>query len=82
VRTIRVSELKAKCLAILEEVERTGEPVTILRRGRPVAQLVPPAWGQGKYPQDSLQGTVEILDDILDPVLPAEAWEALAGDPK
>jgi prevent-host-death family protein len=75
-RTIRASEFKAKCLAILDEVERTGEAVVILKRGRPVAHLVPPALGQEKYPQRSLEGTVEILGDILEPVLPAEMWEA------
>lgn len=79
-RSVRASEFKAKCLAILDEVERTGEPVTILKRGRPVARLVPPASGQGKYPQESLHGTVEILGDILEPVLPAAAWEAESGE--
>lgn len=78
-RSIRASELKAKCLSILDEVEQTGEPVTILKRGRPVARLVPPAAGKGKYPQESLHGTVEILGAILEPVLPAEAWEAEGG---
>lgn len=75
-REIRASEFKAKCLAILDEVERTGEPVTILKRGRPVARLVPPAIGQNRYPQQALFGTVEILGDIIEPVFPAEAWEA------
>jgi prevent-host-death family protein len=75
-REIRASEFKAKCLAILDEVERTGEPVTILKRGRPVARLIPPASGQSKYPQHALFGTVEVLGDILEPVLPASAWEA------
>lgn len=75
-RTIRASEFKAKCLAILDEVDRTGEPVTILKRGRPVARLVPPASGEGKYPQDSLRGTVKIHGDLLEPILPADAWEA------
>lgn len=79
-REIRASEFKAKCLAILDEVERTGEPVTILKRGRPVARLVPPALGQSRYPQHSLFGTVEILGDIVEPVLPAEDWEA-EGEP-
>jgi prevent-host-death family protein len=79
-RSIRASEFKAKCLAILDEVERTGEPVMILKRGRAVARLVPPT-GEGKYPQDSLRGTVEILGDILEPVLPADAWEAEGGEP-
>lgn len=67
-RSIRASELKAKCLAILDEVERTGEPVTILKRGRPVAHIVPPITGQGRYPQEFLRGTVEILGDVLEPV--------------
>ena len=79
-REIRASEFKAKCLAILDEVERTGEPVTILKRGRPVARLVPPALGQIRYPQHALFGTVEILGDIVEPVLPAEDWEA-EGEP-
>lgn len=79
-RSIRASEFKAKCLAILDDVERTGEPITILKRGRPVARLVPPARGEGKYPQDALKGTVKILGDILEPVLPAEMWEAEGGE--
>jgi prevent-host-death family protein len=79
-RSIRASEFKAKCLAILDEVERTGEPVTILKRGRAVARLVPPTRGEGKYPQDSLKGTVKILGDVIEPVLPAEMWEAERGE--
>ena len=35
------SEFKAKCLAILDQVNSTRETVTILKRGKPVAQLVP-----------------------------------------
>lgn len=74
-RTIRASEFKAKCLAILDEVARTGESVTILKRGRPVASLVPPSLGEGKYPQHALRGTVKIHGDLLEPVLPTDAWE-------
>jgi prevent-host-death family protein len=75
-RSIRASEFKAKCLAILDEVNRTGEAVTIVKRGRPVARLLPPVQGEGRYPQESLRGTVKILGDILEPVLPPDAWEA------
>jgi prevent-host-death family protein len=78
-RSINASEFKAKCLAILDEVEETGEPVTILKRGRPVARLIPPMSSEGAYPQQSLLGTVEILGDILGPVLPEGEWEVLAG---
>ncbi len=40
--TISASEFKATCLSILDKVERTGEPVLITKRGKPVAQVVPP----------------------------------------
>jgi len=81
-RLIRATEFKAKCLAILDEVERTGEPVTILKRGRPVARLLPTIPEEGhRYPQHALRGTVEILGDVIEPELPAEAWEAEGGEP-
>ena len=75
-KTVTVSEFKAKCLPILDEVARTGEPVTILKRGKPVAQLIAPVqWGKG-YPQEQIMGTVRIKGDIVEPPLPAEVWEA------
>jgi prevent-host-death family protein len=78
-RSIRATEFKAKCLAILDEVEQSGEPVLILKRGRPVARLIPPPAGPEGYPQYALFGTVEILGDLIEPVLPADAWEAEGG---
>jgi len=38
---ISVTELKQRCLEVVREVERTGRPVAITRRGRMVAQLEP-----------------------------------------
>jgi prevent-host-death family protein len=74
-REINASEFKAKCLAILDEVAQTGQPVTILKRGRPIAQLIPPVHQLGRYPQEALVGTVQIHGDIVVPVLPAETWD-------
>ena len=79
-RSINAAEFKAKCLAILDEVARTGEAVTILKRGRPVARLVPPLPAGRGYPQDALRGTVEIHGDVMEPVLPPEVWDAVRGD--
>jgi prevent-host-death family protein len=42
-RTMAAGEFKAKCLAVLDEVEQTGTEVVITKRGREVARLVPPA---------------------------------------
>jgi len=77
-KAFKASEFKAKCLAILDEVERTGEPVAISKRGRIVAQLVPPRPASDvRYPQLGLRGKARILGDIVSPVLPPQAWEAL-----
>ena len=74
-RTISASDFKAKCLALLDEVKRTGEVVTILKRGKPVAQLVPPVPRESVFPQQSLIGTVQIRGDIIEPVLDSSLWE-------
>lgn len=73
--TINASEFKAKCLAILDEVFDTGEAVVILKRGRPVAQLVPPPPSNARYPHDELRDSVVIKGDVMGPVLPAETWD-------
>jgi prevent-host-death family protein len=39
--TVNSTDAKNRLNAILAEVERTGEPVTITNHGRPVAMLVP-----------------------------------------
>ncbi|MGH9465624.1 MAG: type II toxin-antitoxin system Phd/YefM family antitoxin [Thermoanaerobaculia bacterium] len=76
--SINASEFKAKCLGLLDEVARTGESLTILKRGRPLARLVPVQVESTGWPQEDLVGTVEILGDVVSPVLPANAWEAVA----
>jgi prevent-host-death family protein len=73
---ISASEFKAKCLAILDQVNETREVVTILKRGKPVAQLVPPMEQDAGYPQDDLRGSVRVLGDIVAPAEPSEDWES------
>lgn len=56
---------------------RTGEPVTILEPGLPVARLVGMAQQDGaRSPQESLRGALRILAKIIEPVLPSADWEA------
>lgn len=38
---ISVTEFKQRCLEIVRQVERTGRPIAITRRGRVVARLSP-----------------------------------------
>jgi prevent-host-death family protein len=40
-KEVLISEFKAKCIAIIDEMNRTRDSVIITRRGRPVARLEP-----------------------------------------
>jgi prevent-host-death family protein len=42
-KEVELSEFKAKCTAILEQLQKTKEPVLVMRRGKPLAELVPPS---------------------------------------
>ena len=79
-RSINASEFKARCLALLDHVHASRESITILKRGRPVAQLSPPLLPEEGYPQDELRGSVQVLGDSESPALPPSAWEAESGD--
>ncbi|HEY7056560.1 MAG TPA: type II toxin-antitoxin system Phd/YefM family antitoxin [Vicinamibacterales bacterium] len=38
---IAAAEFKAKCLSLLDQVRHDGRPITITKRGRVVARLIP-----------------------------------------
>lgn len=74
--TIAISKFKATCLALLDRVNKTGEPLLITKRGKPVAQVTPPP--PPEPPKKSafgcMAGTAKILGDIVEP-LGEEDWE-------
>ena len=39
---ITISKFKATCLAVLDNVKRTGRPVLVTRHGKPIAVIDPP----------------------------------------
>ena len=40
-RTVAVSEFKAHCLRLVDEVARQGKGIVVTKRGKPIARLVP-----------------------------------------
>jgi prevent-host-death family protein len=76
--TIMISKFKATCLAVLERVKRTGEPVLVTRRGEPVALIEPPPRPKK---QKSWLGMFssrgKITGDIISPALRLSEWEVL-----
>ena len=39
-KTMGAGEFKARCLKVMDQVQRTREPLLITKRGKPVAKLV------------------------------------------
>lgn len=79
-KSVAVTEFKAHCLSLLEDVARTGEPIVVTKRGKPLARVVPSPATTARYPQDTLKGTGAILGDVISPVLPPSAWNAVRGE--
>jgi len=76
-KEVAVSEFKAKCLGLIEEVRKTRKPIRLTRFGQPVAELVPasPPKPEGRR-LGSMVGTAEILGDIVGPTGSFEDWDA------
>ena len=68
---VAAAKAKTHLLQLLDQVERERRPITITKRGRAVAQLVPvpPESNVSKFDQvfGSMAGTVKILGDIVSP---------------
>ena len=75
---VAISEFKAKCLALLEQVRKTKKPILITRRGQPVAEIVPPSPAKPKGDWlGSMKGSFDIVGDIVSPVIDLTDIEAL-----
>jgi len=75
-RTMSAAEFKTHCLRVMDEVRRRREPVVVTKKGVPVAKLVPADEPPAEI-FNALKGRIEIVGDIVSPVVPAEEWEAL-----
>ncbi len=69
---------KAKCLAIMDQVQARREAVLITKNGKPVARLVPI-----EEEKDSIfgfyAGGLAIHGDVDAPAIPAKEWKRLNG---
>jgi len=72
---IAAGEFKAKCLALMDEVQMKRTPLTITKNGKPVACLVP-APIEGRDPIFGFyEGKGKIVGDIMAPLYTDEEWE-------
>ncbi len=72
-KTIPAGQFKARCLAIMDEVQAKRQAVVITKRGKPVAQLIPV-----EKEEDDIfafyKGKIKINGDIVSPAFSPEEW--------
>jgi prevent-host-death family protein len=75
VKHLPAEKFKAHCLAIMDEVQATGEPL-VTKNGKPVVKLVP-----AEMKDENIFGYMarkaKIVGDIVSPVTPLKDWKAL-----
>ena len=75
-KIVGATEFKADCLRLIDDMNRSGEPVTITRRGKPVASLVPVA----RAAPASLIGALNVAaihyDEPFAPAVETADWDA------
>lgn len=78
-RVVTATELKAKCLALLDEIDDRGDTITVTKRGRPVATLQPVKKRPWRSPKGAWVGKVEIVGDIVG-FDASRPWDSLRKD--
>ena len=77
--TVSATDFKAKCLALIDEMNRTKVPIVVTKRGKPVAELYP-ARAEEKVAESffgSMKGTVLRYDDPFAPAIDPGEWDAM-----
>ena len=82
--SVPISQFKARCLALLAEVERSGRPLLVTKRGKPLARVLPPTARKPGWWFGCMAGTGRILGDLTEPLWTEEdqvradrAWDEL-----
>jgi antitoxin (DNA-binding transcriptional repressor) of toxin-antitoxin stability system len=66
-KKIPISKFAANCQAIIDEAIASGQPVTITRSGKAIAEIVPaPARRQPPRQLGGMEGTLDPTDDLID----------------
>jgi prevent-host-death family protein len=70
------SVFKARCLSVMNDIQATGEPVIVTKRGKPVVKVIPAEPEKGDI-LGFMAGEFEIVGDIESPVVPPSHWKIM-----
>lgn len=73
---VAAAEFKAKCLALIDDVHEHGRPITITKRGRVVARLIP-AEDEAERPWLQVRGTARWKGSPFAPAVDEDDIDAL-----
>lgn len=64
-KTVLISEFKAKCIQMLKDVQKNGQPLTVTLRGEPIVRVEPIRKEARRVRLGALKGSIEIRGDII-----------------
>jgi len=73
-KQMRASTFKARCLKVMSDIQATGEPVIVTKRGKPVVKIVPVNQEKDDI-FGFMAGKFKIVGDIESPVVPLKDWK-------
>ena len=75
-QTIKASEFKAKCLALMDEVALTGETIRVTKHGKPIVELRSLKPEKPQSPFGWHKGQIKEHGDIMSPI-DVDEWDVL-----
>jgi prevent-host-death family protein len=75
-KQMRASVFKARCLTVMNDVQATGEPVIVTKRGKPVVKVVP-VESEHNDLFGFMAGKFKIVGNIEAPVVPLKNWKIM-----
>jgi prevent-host-death family protein len=72
-KTVPATQFKTHCLALLEEVRETRQPLLVTRHGKPVVEISPYV-PKNAARVNPLKGTIVFQDDLISPS--KEKWDS------
>ena len=72
-REVPAGQFKAKCLKLMDEVQRTREAIVITKHGIPVVTILPFEEDR-HFPYGCMKGTINVKGDIVSST--GEDWNA------
>jgi len=75
-KKIAAGDFKAKCLAVMDDVQAKRQSVVITKHGKPVAKLVP-VTAETDEIYNFLAGKGAITGDVVSPAISPQEWGEL-----